>query len=407
MQTSQLELIPVLSSEIEITNLSKNDFVLSNKRHKHYLKISKEVKDLIAAIDGIRSVNEITAFYNTAFNSSLKADFVYNLIYIRLSKYGLLENHGKIKINGKPNYLKLSFIILNEKAVAKIAKHLHFIFNPKTAFFVLAAAFSLLAYTLYSLFGADQQFSLQASILYLTLFTLLSGIIHEFGHAAGTSFFGCRHGGIGAGFYILTPVLYADVTDIWRLSKAKRIVVNLSGIYFEIIFCTIILIFNIFIQSSLLEILAALVFIKTFANLNPLIRSDGYWVLTDLTNQPNLFRNAYGKITELLLYIFRKRKLKWNYIDLVVFAYGLLSFAFIGYFLFYILVLNPSSIIYFPKNLLIFIQNVFTAEAKVSIYEFTQLIVPLLFFYLIFNLVKNSYFKFIKNHKPAADLINS
>lgn len=176
MQLSQLELIPILSKEIEITNLSKNDFVLSNKKYKHYLKISKEVKDLLSFIDSKRNVTEVTDLYNSKFNSSLKADFVYSLVYLKLSKYGLLENHGEIKIKTKPNYLKLSVIVLNEKKVAKIVKYFHFVFKPKIAVFFLILACSFFSYTLYKLFGANQEFNLHASILYLSLFTIISGI---------------------------------------------------------------------------------------------------------------------------------------------------------------------------------------------------------------------------------------
>jgi putative peptide zinc metalloprotease protein len=268
MQLNPIELIPILSKDIEITNLSKADFVLSNEKHKHYIKISKEVKDLISIIDNKKNIIEITDFYNINFNSSISSDFVFNLIYKKLSKYGLLENYGEIKKTNKPNYLKLSIIIINERTVEKIVKCFYFLFKPRIALCFLIFSFIFFAYTINTFLDQYHEFNIQKSIISLFIITLFSGILHEIGHATSTSLFGSKHGGIGIGFYLFSPVLFADVTDIWRLSKTKRIIVNLSGIYFEILFCTTILLLNILLKNNLLGILTTFVFIKTFTNLN-------------------------------------------------------------------------------------------------------------------------------------------
>lgn len=391
MSTNQDDLIPVLSADIEITDFSKSNYVLSNKKHKHYLKISKEVKDLLSFIDNKKNIDEITHEYNSCFNTTIKSDFTYSLIYVKLSRYGLLENYGEIKTNGKPNYLKLSAIILNERKVGKIVKYFYFLFNLNTAFILLSFSLIISAWKLIYFLDTNKEFNIQVGLVSLILLTFVSAVFHEIGHATSTSLFGSKHGGIGAGFYLFSPVLYADVTDVWRLPKKKRIVVNLSGIYFEILFCAVLLLINLVLKSELLEMLALIVFIKTFFNLNPLVRSDGYWVITDLTNQPNLFRNAYQKVNNLFLFILRRRPITWNYVDFIVFIYGILSIAFISYFIIYAVILNPSSILYFPKNLLLFFQNIFTFNSAISIQKITELILPMIFFYFIFNLSKNAF----------------
>lgn len=205
MSTNQDDLIPVLSADIEITDFSKSNYVLSNKKHKHYLKISKEVKDLLSFIDNKKNIDEITHEYNSCFNTTIKSDFTYSLIYVKLSRYGLLENYGEIKTNGKPNYLKLSAIILNERKVGKIVKYFYFLFNLNTAFILLSFSLIISAWKLISFLDTNKEFNIQVGLVSLILLTFVSAVFHEIGHATSTSLFGSKHGGIGAGFLSFFP----------------------------------------------------------------------------------------------------------------------------------------------------------------------------------------------------------
>ena len=67
----------------------------------------------------------------------------------------------------------------------------------------------------------------------LFVFMLASSFFHELGHASACKHFGVRHGGIGFGLYLNFPVLYTDVTEVWKLDRTQRCVVNLAGVYFQ------------------------------------------------------------------------------------------------------------------------------------------------------------------------------
>ena len=67
----------------------------------------------------------------------------------------------------------------------------------------------------------------------LFAFMLGSSFFHELGHASACKYFGVRHGGIGFGLYLNFPVLYTDVTEVWKLKRGERCVVNLAGVYFQ------------------------------------------------------------------------------------------------------------------------------------------------------------------------------
>ena len=53
------------------------------------------------------------------------------------------------------------------------------------------------------------------------------------------------------GFYLFTPVYYADVTDIWRLPSGQRIIVNLAGVYFEFLFCSFLCLLSLLLRNTL------------------------------------------------------------------------------------------------------------------------------------------------------------
>ena len=70
-------------------------------------------------------------------------------------------------------------------------------------------------------------------IIGLFTFILGSSFFHELGHASACKYFGIQHGGIGFGLYLNFPVLYTDVTEVWKLKRGQRCVVNLAGVYFQ------------------------------------------------------------------------------------------------------------------------------------------------------------------------------
>src|SRR5690606_31144603 len=125
---------------------------------------------------------------------------------------------------------------------------------------------------------------------------------------------------------------------IWKLPKTQRIIVSLAGIYFELIYSFFLILLSLIFNIKLLLVLSCLISISILYNLNPFVRSDGYWVLSDLIEKPNLMKHGIIKIKEL----FRSKK-TWKRIDYFVLIYGLISLSFILLFLYYVLIKNPDS----------------------------------------------------------------
>ena len=139
-----------------------------------------------------------------------------------------------------------------------------------------------------------QQFFSWGNLPYLWLSVMAAKVVHEFGHA-----FFCRHYGrdphqIGVMLLIFTPTLYCDVTDSWLLqNKWQRMAIGLGGPLFEATLAAVALFVWWWTEPGTLHYVCLNLFLisavtSTIFNLNPLIKYDGYYVLSDYLEIPNL-----------------------------------------------------------------------------------------------------------------------
>lgn len=131
-------------------------------------------------------------------------------------------------------------------------------------------------------------------------------IIHEFGHGLTAKHFGGEVHEMGMLFLVLTPALYCDVTDSWLLpNKWHRIWISAAGIYVELFLASIATFVWYNTEPGLFNSLAmAVMFIcsvnTVLFNANPLLRYDGYYVMSDWLEIPNLRIKSTQFFTYLL-----------------------------------------------------------------------------------------------------------
>lgn len=390
-----------LSPDVYFNPISKDGFIVCNDKHDHYYKINKQTYNLLLLIDGKRTINEVCEVYNKEFDSDVKVETLISLFKENISQYGTFIGYDDvIKPYQKPTYLKLSFIIINKKVLSKIVKWFYPLFKKQVAWFVVSITFLIVFSLLLTNIDLYKSFDLQQSILFFFIIMATSVTFHEIGHATSASYFGAKHGGIGGGFYLFTPVYFADVTDIWRLSKKQRIIVNLAGMYFELIFCSIVALIGFFFENYTLLVISLFVCLHTLFNLNPFVRSDGYWILSDLADKPNLLQHSIKKVNELFKAIYGRSLISWRLSDYLLLIYGLCSFIFIGFFLYYVLLKNPNSILLFPKNVYDFYVNLING-VEFTLAKYGELIIPLIFYYFLYNLLKVAVKKGVKKIRLA------
>jgi putative peptide zinc metalloprotease protein len=140
--------------------------------------------------------------------------------------------------------------------------------------------------------------------------------IHELGHAASAHLFKAPPKSIGFGFYFIFPVLYTDVTEIWKINRMKRTIVNLGGIFFQLLINLIL--FYILANTKdpqTINILVSLIVINTatlFINFNPFFKFDGYWIYSDIFKLTNLRQQSNAYITLFLNKFFPKLPFRLN-----------------------------------------------------------------------------------------------
>jgi putative peptide zinc metalloprotease protein len=124
--------------------------------------------------------------------------------------------------------------------------------------------------------------------------------LHELGHAYTAVRLGCQVPAMGVAFMMMTPMLYTDVTDAWRLPlRRQRIQIDFAGIAVELmIACIATFLWSFFPEGkakSIAFLLATSSILMSLAiNLSPFMRFDGYFILADLVGVPNLQPRAFA-----------------------------------------------------------------------------------------------------------------
>lgn len=141
-------------------------------------------------------------------------------------------------------------------------------------------------------------FSVQGFVAYgITLISVK--FLHELGHAYTAKNFGCRVPTMGIAFLVLFPLAYTDVNDVWRLSnKVQRLKVGAAGILTELaVAAWSTLLWSLMPDGPLktgLFLLATTTWISTIIiNASPFLRFDGYFLLMDALEIPNLHQRAF------------------------------------------------------------------------------------------------------------------
>lgn len=157
-----------------------------------------------------------------------------------------------------------------------------------------AAAFVLTTLVLIELLAIQREHSAAppplsgAQIVCSVALTMIGVVVHELGHLTACARFGARHGGMGLGVYWCMPVLYAEVSGAWMLPRLQRAAVDAGGVYFQCVY--LIALGAAYLASDAAPFVEAMAWTHFLMlhTLNPVLKYDGYWLLTDLAGMPNL-----------------------------------------------------------------------------------------------------------------------
>jgi len=193
--------------------------------------------------------------------------------------------------------------------------------------------------------GIGALWSLQGLvIIYLSMIVVV--IFHEFAHGLTCRYFGGEVREIGFLLLYFQPAFYCNVSDTWLFpEKRKRLLVTFAGAFMQVfIWALAVMVWRAVAADTLISrvALAVMVFsgVATLFNFNPLMRYDGYYLLSDYLDIPNLRLKAArywrGKLKAVFLNVkdefdrMSRRERK------IFFYYGIFSFLYITLILGYL-----------------------------------------------------------------------
>jgi putative peptide zinc metalloprotease protein len=124
--------------------------------------------------------------------------------------------------------------------------------------------------------------------------------LHELGHAFTAKRYGCRVPTMGIAFLVLWPVAYTDTNEVWKLTRRnERLQVSAAGIATELTIAVWATLAWAWLPEGLPKSIAFLLSTTTWVstvviNASPFMRFDGYFVLSDFLQVPNLHARAFA-----------------------------------------------------------------------------------------------------------------
>lgn len=140
--------------------------------------------------------------------------------------------------------------------------------------------------------------SLEGALLYgFSLIAVKS--LHELGHAYTATRYGVRVNTMGVAFMLMVPVLYTDVTDSWKLRSRKQLLtIAGAGMAVEVAIAGLATFLWVFLPDGPLRSVAFVLattswVLSLLINLNPFMRFDGYYLLSDALAIANLQSRSF------------------------------------------------------------------------------------------------------------------
>jgi putative peptide zinc metalloprotease protein len=257
--------------------------------------------------DGNSSYGDIAERVSDGFDKTVSADNVRQLADERLRPLGVLTrtDGSSPQVEKADPLLALKF---RTKVIpASLVRAITVIFRPlfwPPVIIAVVGAIVALDVWLFFIHGVAQparQLLYQPALLLMVVaLVVVSVFFHECGHATALAYGGGKPGVMGAGIYVVWPAFYTDVTDAYRLGRGGRVRTDLGGVYFNGIFALITAGVYFLTQFEPLLIIVLLQHFAVLQQMLPLLRLDGYYVLSDLTGVPDLFARIRPTLRSLI-----------------------------------------------------------------------------------------------------------
>jgi putative peptide zinc metalloprotease protein len=338
----------------EINDRQGAYYVLKNNRTKTYMRLSPEEQRLFLRMDGETGLEELIFEHFVATNNfapKLVANLVEQLYQhnmltetpiavwrqlnqivqtrswaYRLSAPARIFLTKKLSISGLDRFITWFYRKIGWSFFSRPVKFIFVIISV-----LGVVAFGQLASDPRYAFLEDE---IVTGLALLWLAAILPLVIHELGHALTVKHFGREVPRGGLMLFFGMPAAFVETTDIWLESKRARLTVTWNGPYTGLILggaaSILIYSFPFAAWNSMLFKMAGIAYLMVFMNVNPLLKLDGYYLLSDILNIPSLRERSFAFVREQLIGKVVQGKSFTRY-EWIYTAFGLLSMAWTVY----------------------------------------------------------------------------
>jgi putative peptide zinc metalloprotease protein len=291
-------------------DVEKNTIViLKNTRNGAYVKTSEEGLFVWHLLDGEHTLQDIAVAYFYRYHK-LAIETIGNLV-LHLMQSGFVKSPTLAAYVPQPSLprwmrlvttlrhvLQYEYAITNVDAwITHLYQKVGYLFFTTTAKIVMGLL-AIIGLIVFLNFLPQVSGLLKAApnawLLIILVWPISTMIIplHELAHALTTKAYGYQVHRLGVGWFWLGPIAFADTSDMWLSTRGPRMAVNLAGIFINTVISGILALCAMYLFSGTLAVFIWLValssYLMAFYNLDPLFELDGYYVLMDILDKPNL-----------------------------------------------------------------------------------------------------------------------
>ncbi|HKG93071.1 MAG TPA: efflux RND transporter periplasmic adaptor subunit [Gemmatimonadaceae bacterium] len=306
---------PRLRDDLLVSKQETRDetfFVVKDPTTRRFFRLREAEYYVARQLDGASPLEAVRGRVATTLGEELEPDELEGFV-AQLRRQGLLAPEGE---HGAPaargGLLRGNLLWLRVKAIDPhrlfewLLPRVRVCFTP--GFVTLAAMVILVGVAIVLTSGAQIAAEVRSLWsphgLLLAWVTILGvTVLHEFAHGLTCRHFGGEVREIGFLLIYFQPAFYCNVSDSWLFpEKSKRLWVMAAGGFFELfVWGLAAIVWRIAEPGTWLGVGALAIVltsaVRQFFNLNPLIKLDGYYLLSDALEVPNLRGRAFEYLT--------------------------------------------------------------------------------------------------------------
>lgn len=330
-----------------------NTFIVADEEYAHYVLIKKPGVMLFEAMNGERTPEELQTYLMQTHHIKLTMEQINHFLDMGMRNNFLMKeswHHHDTKAgpNRLWNSLRRKYILIRTEQLSHwLHKHRLIWLNPVTLSLILAGLVLALTFFFFpsrfpTLDGSALRYDASLFLQIIPLF-IFQVALHEFGHLLACGYFGVSSQGFGVGLlWRFVPMFFTDTSRAYMLSNRwQRVIISAAGPFMDMMmlgfYAGLLFLLPrdhhlVYLLRNYMPFLMSIIIL----NLNPfLVRFDGYWILVDALNKPNLYRNAMRYIRiKLLSFIGRAPKKDALIVQAQLKQNPYMATMYVGYFFF-------------------------------------------------------------------------